>query len=809
MSNPAAIFYYDEQATNLRSKLVQQGGKKLLFSSVKNFKPPKVAKKKPANNNNNNNNDNKKGSKKNNNNSKKIEQVVKTEAKVYPIKPGLVETFLTEKQLKFKQFYLTTAINYANGAPHIGHAYEGITSDIISRYHRMMGRDVFFLTGSDEHGQKVAAKAASLNKTPIDVCDMYVKGFQELNTRCNLSNDDYVRTTSEKHKINASTLWKKCEANGDIYLDKYEGWYNIREEKFVPENEAKLNDYKDEDGTPLSKVKEESYFFRMGKYQKQLIEHYENNLNFVLPISRRNEMLSRLKKDELRDLSASRTTFDWGIPIPNDASKKHVMYVWFDALSNYLTGVDALLESESDLKKYWPCNVHVIGKDILWFHSVIWPTMLMSAGIPLPKTIMAHGFVNAADGRKMSKSFGNTIDPHDCLKLLETGGGTSDTFRYYIIRETPYGADMSFSEQAMKTVNNADLADSFGNLFSRAVAMCKRYCGGKIPEEKSEGSFDLESTIKKMEKAMETYELNKMAEACISSVHDVNKYLTDREPWKMKDEKKRAGVVRTILESCFYFAHFFAPMCPIASSKILKTLNVEMKPLMSLSIGFDNLPNGQVIGNAEVLFPKLVDEDAKKKAQELAAANKKKKKNKGGGGGGGKNKKPASDPNQNVFTQVDIRVGKIVKVWEHEGSDKLFCEEIDIGEEKPRQIASGLRKYYQLNDLQDRKVLVVCNLKKAKLAGFSSEGMVLCASGDGKTEFIDPPTDAKIGENVKIDGLTGDPVGSNQMKKRKIWSQVQPGLKTNDDRVACWEGKVILTSAGPCTAKSVVGGEIK
>jgi methionyl-tRNA synthetase len=792
MSNPAAIFFYDEQATRLRSSLVQQGGKQLLFSSVKNYKPPKVKNKKNTSGGAN-------GTKKNGSRvDQKNDQAVKTEAIVYPIKDGLVKTFLTEKQKKFKQFYITTAINYANGAPHIGHAYEGITSDIIARYHQMIGRDVFFLTGSDEHGQKVAAKAASLGMTPIEVCNKYVSGFQDLNKRCNLGNDAYVRTTSEKHKLNASTLWKRCEANGDIYLDKYEGWYNIREEKFVPENEAKLNDYKDEDGTPLSKVKEESYFFRMGKYQKQLIEHYEKNLDFVLPISRRNEMLSRLKKDELRDLSASRTTFDWGIPIPNDASKKHVMYVWFDALSNYLTGVDVLLGDESKLKKYWPCNVHVIGKDILWFHSVIWPTMLMSAGIPLPKTIFAHGFVNAADGRKMSKSFGNTIDPHKCLDIVP-----SDTFRYYLIRETPYGADMSFSEDAMKIVHNSDLADSLGNLFSRAVAMCKRYCGGKIPDEKSEGSFDIEKIIKKVENVMETYELSKMAGAFISSVHDVNKYLTDREPWKMKDEKKRAGVVRTILESCFYFAHFFAPICPVASSKMLKTLNVGMKPLLELSIGFDNLPNGQVIGNAEVLFPKLIDEDKNKKA---ATGKNTKSKNKGGGG---KNRKVQSDPNQNVFTQVDIRVGQIAKVWEHEGSDKLFCEEIDIGEGKPRQIASGLRKYYTLNDLQDRKVLVVCNLKKAKLAGFDSEGMVLCASIDGKTEFVDPPADAKIGENVKIDGLTGEPVGSNQMKKRKIWSKVQPGLKTNKDRIACWEGKIMMTSAGPCTAHSVVGGEIK
>ena len=339
MSAPGAIFYYDEQATALCSRLLQLGGKRALFSTVKKFQPQKQKKKANA-----------KGGasvkqSKNTNKKAAAAQQPKAEVKVFPVKKASGKSAFTDKQLDFQQFYLSTAINYANGAPHLGHAYRAITSDIISRYHRMAGRDVFFLTGSDEHGQKVATKAAGLGKKPIEVCDMYVAGFQELNKRCNISNNGYVRTTSERHKLNATTLWERCMAKGDIYLDQYEGWYNIREEKFVPENEAKMNDYKDTDGKPLTKVKEESYFFRMGKYQKQLIEHYENNPEFVLPVSRRNEMLARLKKDELRDLSASRTTFDWGIPIPNDSSKKHVMYVWFDALSNYLTGVDALLDA--------------------------------------------------------------------------------------------------------------------------------------------------------------------------------------------------------------------------------------------------------------------------------------------------------------------------------------------------------------------------------------------------------------------------------------------------------------------------------
>ena len=798
MSAPGALFYYDEQATALRARLLRLGGKKALFSTVKKFQPPKQKGK-----------ENGKGkaaaqSKKKGGAPAAAPAAVKPskgEAQIFPVKKASGTSAFTGKQLDFKKFYLSTAINYANGAPHLGHAYEAITSDIISRYHRVVGRDVFFLTGADEHGQKVATNAAKLGKAPIEVCDMYVDGFKKLNARCNISNDGYVRTTSERHKLNATKLWQKCEANGDIYLDTYEGWYNIREEKFVPENEAKMNDYKDTDGKPLTKVKEESYFFRMGKYQKQLIEHYENNPEFVLPLSRRNEMLARLKKDELRDLSASRTTFDWGVPIPNDPSKKHVMYVWFDALSNYLTGVDALLDDESALKRFWPCNCHIIGKDILWFHSVIWPTMLMSAGVALPKTICAHGFVNAADGRKMSKSWNNVIDPHACLDVV-----SPDTFRYYLIRETPYGSDMAFSDKAMKVLHNADLADSLGNLFSRAVNLCKRYCNGAIPSVDCEGAFDVAATIQGAEKYMTTYQLNKMAETYISAVHLVNKYLTDREPWKIKnDDTKRAQIVRTILESCYYFAHFFLPMCPEATGKMFKAMNVERSSLQEMSLGFDNLAPGTTIDDAGVLFPKFVTE--KENAAAMAAA-KKKKKGSGNKGGKAKKGKPA-DPNQSLFTQVDIRVGQITKVWEHENSDKLFCEEIDIGEGKPRQVASGLRQYYKLDDLQDRKVLVVCNLKKARLAGFDSEGMVLCGSKDGKTEFVNPPADAKVGENVTIEGLTGEPVGSNQMKKRKIWGKVQPDLKTNGDKVACWKGQAIKTSAGPCTVDSVVGAEIK
>ena len=329
-------------------------------------------------------------------------------------------------------FYITTAINYTNGPAHMGHAYEATTSDCIARYARVSGKypgGVYFVTGSDEHGQKIATTAEKDNRRPIDMCNQYVIGFQCLNQRIRISNNDYVRTTSERHKNTARQLWIQCAAAGDIYLDTYEGWYNVREETFVSDSDAAVTDYMDPtSGQPLKKMKEESYFFRMAKYHDILVQHIEQNPSFIQPENFRKFILSRLASDELRDLSISRKTFDWGISVPKGFEEQHVMYVWMDALSNYLTGVDALHvngEGQEHLSKLWPANVHIIGKDILWFHTVIWPCLLMSAGVSLPKTVYSHGFVNDKDGKKMSKSMGNVVDPQDMLDKYPV-----DTFRW-------------------------------------------------------------------------------------------------------------------------------------------------------------------------------------------------------------------------------------------------------------------------------------------------------------------------------------------------------------------------------------------
>ena len=353
-----------------------------------------------------------------------------------------------------KQFYITTAIHYTNGLPHIGHAYENITADVLARYHRIFGREVFFLTGTDEHGQKIAQTAEAAGMTALALCDKYSAVFEQLARDLNCSNDHFIRTTSLEHKKCARQAFTLAMEAGDIYLDQYEGWYNVREETFVTDNEAKLSDFKDPtSGVPLKKMAEESYFFKMSRYQERLVAHFHAFPDFLQPEAHRQIILQRLD-EPLRDLSVSRNTFQHGIPLPNDS--RHVLYVWFDALSNYLSGIQAF-EPASKTRNFWPASCHIIGKDIVWFHAVIWPCMLMSMGLPLPKQVFAHGFVSASDGRKMSKSLGNTVDPYDMIQKYGL-----ETFRFFCCRETPYGHDMPFSESDLINIHNSELADTLG-----------------------------------------------------------------------------------------------------------------------------------------------------------------------------------------------------------------------------------------------------------------------------------------------------------------------------------------------------------
>jgi methionyl-tRNA synthetase len=558
----------------------------------------------------------------------------------------------------------------------------------------------------------------------------------------------------------------------------------------------------------------------MSAYQERLISHIEENPHFIRPEKHRNLILSRLRTDGLRDLSISRTTFSWGIKVPEGFKADHVMYVWLDALSNYLTGVDGLGVNEDasavDLSRFWPADVHIIGKDILWFHTVIWPCLLMSAGVSLPRTVFAHGFVNDKEGKKMSKSMGNVVDPHDMLDKYPV-----DAFRWYICKEAPYGGELSFSEDSLRAMYNADLCDILGNLVHRATNLCGKYCMGQVPDVPSPSSLPINVTalIEQFVLKMDNFELEGGASLAICGFRDVNGYLTAEAPWLKKgDEHSEARqiVVRATLEAIYALTHLLSPFLPNGAAMIFKKLNTEPMTLKDLGKDCRNLKVGTSIGVGDVLYPKLLSEAeatadgslVKKKESHLELQQRKKEKQAQNIAASQASQQTGGE-DQPEFTKMDIRVGQISKVWNHPDADTLFCEEIDIGEESgPRQIASGLRGHYSLEEMQGRKVLVVCNLKAAKIVGFTSNGMVLAAKGDGKVELVAPHEDAPIGERVFLEGLTGEPATSAQVKKKKIWESVAKNLKTAEGGVATWAGKALFTSAGKCAAASLEGAPI-
>ncbi|CEG47063.1 methionine-trna ligase [Plasmopara halstedii] len=686
-------------------------------------------------------------------------------------------------------YYLTTAIHYTNGQPHMGHAYENICSDVICRYHRVFGRDVYFLTGTDEHGQKIAQTAEAAGVTPQQLVDKYAAIFQQLTKDLNMSNDNFIRTTSDKHIKFAQWLFQCALDRGDVYLGTYEGWYNVREEMFVTETEAQLTDYKDPTtGLPFKKMQEQSYFFKMSKYQERLIEHIKKNPEFLQPEVRRQELLRRLE-EPLQDLSASRNTFTHGIPILNDP--QHVLYVWFDALSNYLSAIGY---PDGPSARYWPADVHIIGKDITWFHCVIWPCILMSTGIPLPKRVFAHGFVNAKDGSKMSKSIGNVVDPNDMIHRYGL-----ESFRYFIVRSAKFGQDMPFSEDDLINIHNSELADTLGNLVHRTVNICKKYSNGTVPDAEADKPFDIYALLKYSEDSYKDFSLQNACIAIVNAFKDTNKYLTDKEPWHMKEDEPRLVVVRTCLEAIYVLAHYLSPITPQTADIIFNKLNTPSTTLTALSPDFDNLVPGTEVSIGSILFNKILTEEEKQKQGEKSVAKVQLVKAK---------PTKATTP---LFPSLDIRVGVISKVWKHPESEKLYCEEIDIGKDEPKQIASGLQPFYSLEEMQNRKVLVLLNLKPAKLGGFKSDGMVLCASDEAheNVQIVEPPADAKVGERVTIASQCGDPLSAAQLKKQKVLEKVLPDFVTDENCVATYKGEQVMTSAGPCTVKSLKGAFVR
>jgi len=503
------------------------------------------------------------------------------------------------KKTRRSSVLLTTAIAYTNAAPHMGHAYEIVTADMVARFNRAMGRDVFFSTGSDEYGQKIAGAAAAMGRDPLSHCDVYVRAFKDVYAKLGVSYDAYIRTTSAEHRRVAQALFRRAQQAGDIYLGTYTGWYDVRQEAFISETEAALNNYSDpETGKPLERLEEPSYFFRLGNYQEKIRRHIDTHPHFVQPAFARNDILERLE-EPLRDLSISRTSFEWGVQVPSDP--KHVLYVWFDALCNYLSGCGWTREGAG---RWWPAGTHLIGKDIVWFHSVIWPAMLLSAGVELPAQVFAHGFVNDHQGRKMSKSLGNVQDLPELLTQCP-----SDTLRVYLASTVPFGSDLPFSRAAMVSAHNSLLADGIGNLARRCLSLCEKFCGAEVPSRRHPDlPFDFREAVQCMDEEFASLALHRAAEVVLGAVRATNKWLYRREPWKLKDpadQPLKAAIIATGLEAVLLLAHLFQPFAPDAAAALLQSLSVPATPLTALSPAYDNIPPGTRVATGSILFQKL------------------------------------------------------------------------------------------------------------------------------------------------------------------------------------------------------------
>ncbi|KAK6590715.1 hypothetical protein RS030_142140 [Cryptosporidium xiaoi] len=514
-----------------------------------------------------------------------------------------------------ESYYLTTAINYTNGAPHMGHAYEIVTSDILVRIAKLFGLDARFQTGSDEHGQKIANIAEEKKITPKELCDANVEQFKSMNDRLNIKADRFIRTTDSDHFLSSQDMWKKCELNGDIYLGNYTGWYNVREENFVTELEAKLSDYKDPvSGVPLKKMEEPSYFFRISKYIRLIRDYILDHPEFVQPESSREGILSKLEPlvDHSEDLSISRTTFSWGIPVPNDPD--HVMYVWFDALTNYLTGLNWNGEDKSLYNKYWKNSIHIVGKDITWFHCVVWPAMLMSIGVSLPRTVFSHGFVTASDGKKMSKSLGNVVDPIE--QLSEVG---SDTFRYYLAREGRFGSDVKYQFSSLIDYNNGELADSFGNLVSRITNLANKYCNGVVPYPSKEVKFeslpvDMEANFQSYFDSWRLFKIEECAQIPLNMSRSINKFLTEQAPWDStngKTQEERVETIRIVLEGVYCVSLLLSPFTTVSCDEVFRRLGTPLKTIPNISTNYDNLKPNTTICVGDPLFKRITTRQTK------------------------------------------------------------------------------------------------------------------------------------------------------------------------------------------------------